>query len=379
MSSPTIGNGRAQQHATRAAFFIPGFATALWAVLVPFAKARTGVDDGTLGLVLLCLGAGSLIAMPAAGMLAARFGCRAVMIATTVLICASLPFLAVASTAWLLAVVLFVFGAGVGAMDCTMNMQAVVVEREAQRSMMSGFHAFYSIGGFVGAAAMTALLSARLTPLASAAAGVVAMVLLALASVAHWRSNRVMHEGPLLAWPRGVVLFIGILAFVVFLAEGAMLDWSAVFLSDVRAVGAESAGIGYVVFAFTMTAARLLGDRVVERLGRIRSIVVGALLAAAGFVALTVVVPWQLSLVGYVLLGLGCANIVPALFSLAGNQRRMPETIAITAVTTLGYAGVLAGPALIGFAAHAVGLMGAFLGVAVLLLGVAASMRWLKG
>jgi len=379
MSSPTIGNGRAQQHATRAAFFIPGFATALWAVLVPFAKARTGVDDGTLGLVLLCLGAGSLIAMPAAGMLAARFGCRAVMIATTVLICAGLPFLAVASTAWLLAMVLFVFGAGVGAMDCTMNMQAVVVEREAQRSMMSGFHAFYSIGGFVGAAAMTALLSARLTPLASAAAGVVAMVLLALASVAHWRSSRVMHEGPLLAWPRGVVLFIGILAFVVFLAEGAMLDWSAVFLSDVRAVGAESAGIGYVVFAFTMTVARLLGDRVIERLGRIRSIVVGALLAAAGFVALTVVVPWQLSLVGYVLLGLGCANIVPALFSLAGNQRRMPETIAITAVTTLGYAGVLAGPALIGFAAHAVGLMGAFLGVAVLLLGVAASMRWLKG
>lgn len=379
MSSPTIGNGRAQQHATRAAFFIPGFATALWAVLVPFAKARTGVDDGTLGLILLCLGAGSLIAMPAAGMLAARFGCRAVMIATTVLICAGLPFLAVASTAWLLAVVLFVFGAGIGAMDCTMNMQAVVVEREAQRSMMSGFHAFYSIGGFVGAAAMTGLLSARFTPFAAAAAGVVAMVLLALASVAHWRSSRVMHEGPLLAWPRGVVLFIGILAFVVFLAEGAMLDWSAVFLSDVRAVGAESAGIGYVVFAFTMTVARLLGDRVVERLGRIRSIVVGALLAAAGFVALTVVVPWQLSLVGYVLLGLGCANIVPALFSLAGNQRRMPETIAITAVTTLGYAGVLAGPALIGFAAHAVGLTGAFLGVAVLLLGVAASMRWLKG
>lgn len=378
MNTIANGNARAQQHATRAAFFIPGFATALWAVLVPFAKARTGADDGTLGLILLCLGAGSLLAMPAAGLLAARFGCRRVMIATTVLICASLPFLAVASSAWLLAMVLFVFGAGVGAMDCTMNMQAVVVEREAKRSMMSGFHAFYSIGGFVGAAAMTALLSVRLTPFVAAFVGVAMMVCLALLSVAHWRSNRVTHDGPLLAWPQGVVLFIGILAFVVFLAEGAMLDWSAVYLSDVRAVPAESAGLGYAVFAFTMTVARLLGDRVIERLGRIRSIVAGALLAAAGFVALTVLVPWQLSLLGYVLLGLGCANIVPALFSLAGNQTRMPETIAITAVTTLGYAGVLAGPALIGFAAHAVGLTGAFFGVAALLVGVAASMRWLK-
>ena len=141
---------RAEQHATRAAFFIPGFATALWATLVPFAKARTGINDATLGLALLCLGAGSLLAMPLSGVLAARLGCRRVMVASSLLICLTVPGLALAGSAWKLGLVLFVFGAAVGAMDCTINVQAVIVEREARRVMMSGFHAFFSIGGFLG-------------------------------------------------------------------------------------------------------------------------------------------------------------------------------------------------------------------------------------
>ncbi|AWH16732.1 MFS transporter [Stenotrophomonas sp. ZAC14D2_NAIMI4_7] len=372
-----VSSPRAQQHATRAAFFIPGFATAIWATLVPFAKARSGVDDATLGLILLGLGAGSLLAMPLAGVLAARLGCRTVMIATSALICLSLPWLAVASSPWALGAILFVFGAGVGAMDCTMNVQAVVVERESRRAMMSGFHAFYSIGGFVGAAS-TLLLGAWLPLLPAVLVGCAVMVLIALPALRHWRNERVVHEGPFLAWPRGIVLFISVLAFVAFLAEGTMLDWSALLLTDVRGVAPTLAGLGYAAFALSMTVARLFGDRVVDHLGRHRAIVLGGLLGAAGVLVLTLVTPWQASLVGYVMLGLGCANVVPALFSLAGNQTRMPEGVAITAVTTLGYAGVLAGPVLIGFAAHHVGLVGAFIGVAVAFLGVAVSPRWLK-
>lgn len=379
MSLSTGSSARAQQqHATRAAFFIPGFASAIWAVLVPFAKSRVGVDDGTLGLILLCLGSGSLLAMPLAGTLAARFGCRDLMVTTTAMICLTLPLLAVGNSPWILGAALFVFGAGVGAMDCTMNMQAVVVERDAGRVLMSGFHAFFSIGGFIGAAAMTFLLWAQVAPLSATLLCALTMGAIAALSASHWRSEKMPRAGSLLAWPRGVVLFIGALAFVVFLAEGAMLDWSAVFLADVRQVNPGSAGVGYVVFALTMTITRLLGDSVVERLGRKRSIVVGALLASAGFSILTLTTPWQLSLLGHVLLGLGCANIVPALFSLAGKQTRMPESVAITAVTTMGYAGVLTGPALIGFVAHATGLIAAFLGVAALLAAVAFSTRWLR-
>ncbi len=139
---------RAEQHATRAAFFIPGFATALWATLVPFAKARTGINDATLGLVLpRCRFAAGDAVVRRAGRAP---GCRRVMVASSLLICLTVPGLALAGSAWTLGLVLFVFGA-VGAMDCTMNVQAVIVEREARRVMMSGFHAFFSIGGFLGA------------------------------------------------------------------------------------------------------------------------------------------------------------------------------------------------------------------------------------
>lgn len=371
-------SARAQQYTTRAAFFIPGFATAIWAVLVPFAKNRTGVDDGVLGLILLCLGTGSLIAMPASGALAARFGCRKILIATTAIICTSLPLLATVTSPWLLGGALFVFGVGVGAMDCAMNMQAVAVERAAGKAMMSSFHAFFSIGGFAGAAAMTVLLNAHMGPAAITLGGIATMTAIAVLSLKHWRSEAIHQDGPLLAWPKGIVLLLGALAFVVFLAEGSMLDWSAVFLTDVRKVTPTMAGLGYVTFALTMTVTRLFGDFAVERLGRIRSIVVGSIVASIGFILLTLVTPWQASLIGYVLLGLGCANVVPAVFSLAGNQKSMPESIAITAVTTLGYSGVLAGPALIGFAAHGVGLVGAFLAVSLLLVFVAASARWIK-
>ncbi|HYQ22949.1 MFS transporter [Stenotrophomonas sp.] len=371
----TPSSPRAQQHATRAAFFIPGFATAAWAPMVPYAKAKAGLSDASLGAVLLCLGLGSLLAMPLAGALSGRLGCRRLMVITTALILLALPLLALAPSPLVLGGALFLFGAGVGAMDCTMNMQAVAVERDAGRAMMSGFHAFYSIGGFVGAGCMTGLLLLG-TPLWMAALlSVAAMLVVAVLSAPHWRPQRIAHEGPMLAIPHGVVLFISVLAFIVFLAEGSMLDWSAVFLADVRQVPRDQAGAGFAVFTLAMTAMRLFGDGIVERLGRTPTIVIGGITAATGFALATLVPSFAVALVGYVMVGLGCANIVPALFSMAGQQRAMPESIAITAVTTLGYAGILAGPAAIGGLAHLTTLGIAFLCVGALLLGVAASAR----
>ncbi|KLJ00345.1 MFS transporter [Luteimonas sp. FCS-9] len=377
MSSPA-SSPRAQQHATRAAFFIPGFAIAAWAPIVPFAKTRTGLDEASLGLVLLCLGTGSLLAMPMAGALAARQGCRRVMVAALLLICAALPALTLAGAPWLLAAALFAFGAGIGAMDCAMNLQAVAVERDAARPMMSGFHAFYSIGGFVGAAGMTALLSAGLAPWLAAVLVAAAILALHGPSARHWRSERLARDTAAFAWPRGVVAFIGVLCFVTFLVEGSMLDWSAVFLHEVRGVDAARAGLGFVVFSLAMTVARLLGDGLVQRLGDRRAVVLGALCACAGLCVATLVPDGTLALAGYALVGAGCANIVPVMFSMAGRQTTMPEAQAIPAISTLGYTGVLAGPALIGFVAHATGLIVAFLGVAVAIACVALSMRWLR-
>jgi predicted MFS family arabinose efflux permease len=373
-----VSSLRAQQHSTRAVFFILGFALAAWAPIIPFVKARAGLDAAVLGLVLLCLGTGSLIAMPLAGALAARHGCRKVLIATALPICATLPALSLAESTWLLAVTLFCFGAVLGAMDCTMNMQAVMVERDSGKAMMSGFHGFYSVGAFAGAAAMTTLLSMGAAPwVACLAVDAVVLGLFALSS-RHWRTDRASQDAPIFAIPRGVVLFIGTLCLIVFLAEGSMLDWSAVFLHEQRGVRVAHAGLGFAVFSSTMTVTRLLGDGLVQRLGRVRTVALGAVCAFAGFLTATLVPAWEAALAGYALVGLGCANIVPVLFSLAGQQKDMPESLAIPAITTMGYAGVLAGPALIGFLAHSTSLITAFTAVAVGMLLVAMSTRWLK-
>lgn len=369
---------RAQQRSTRAVFFIPGFALAAWAPIIPYVKARAGLDAAVLGMVLLSLGAGSLLSMPLAGALTARHGCKKVLIATTLLICATFPVLSLVSSTWLLGATLFCFGAVMGAMDCTMNMQAVMVERDSGKVMMSGFHAFYSVGGFAGAAAMTTLLSMGVAPWTACLA--VVAVILGLFSLfsRHWRTDRVTQDVPIFAVPRGVVLFIGTLCLIMFLAEGSMVDWSAVFLHEQRGVAVSHAGIGFAVFSSTMTVTRLLGDGLVRRLGRVRTVVLGGICAFVGFLMATLVLAWEGALAGYVVVALGCANIVPVMFSLVGQQKDMPENLAVPAITTMGYAGVLAGPALIGFVARSAGLTTAFMAVAASMLIVATSMRWLK-
>jgi len=367
--------GRLEQMSTRIAFFIAGFGLAAWAPLVPYAKARAGLDEATLGLLLLCLGAGSILAMPISGLLATRFGCRRVLVVGTILICLSLPLLATASTLPLLIATLFMFGAGLGAVDSTVNLQAVIVERASGRHMMSGFHGLFSVGGIAGAAGVSALLALGLSPLWAIAA-VVVLILAALAKAApHLLPYGSESSGPAFAVPHGVVLFIGVLCFIVFLAEGAMLDWSAVFLTTEKSLGEAYAGLGYAAFALTMTVGRLMGDTIVRRLGARRVIILGGLFAALGMALATLAPNWELSLLGYALVGVGCSNIVPVLYTAVGKQTVMPESIAVPAITTLGYAGILAGPAAIGFIAHASSLSMAFLLIAALLLGVAISGR----
>ncbi|WP_191486613.1 MFS transporter [Pseudomonas sp. FEN] len=370
--------GRLEQMSTRIAFFIAGFGVAAWAPLVPYAKTRAGLDEGTLGLLLLCLGVGSIIAMPVAGALASRFGCRRVLTIGTLLICIALPLLAtVSSLPWLVAS-LFLFGAGLGSVDSTVNLQAVIVERASGKTMMSGFHGLFSLGGIAGAAGVSALLGLGLSPLGAIAVVIVFLLLALFKAAPHLLPYGSESSGPPFAVPHGVVLFIGLLCFVVFLAEGAMLDWSAVFLSAERQVADAYAGLGYAAFALTMTLGRLTGDAIVRRLGAQRVIVFGGLIAAAGLALATLAPAWEAALIGYALVGVGCSNIVPVLYTAVGKQKVMPESIAVPAITTLGYAGILAGPAAIGFIAHASSLSLAFMVIAGMLLGVAVGGRILR-
>jgi predicted MFS family arabinose efflux permease len=361
---------------TRIVFLIAGLGMSAWAPLVPFASQRLALSGASLGGLLLCLGIGSLAAMPITGGLIARFGGRSVMLCSTLVVLAVLPLLATLDVMWLMAGTLMIFGAGLGMLDVAMNVQAVEVEKAARKPMMSGFHGFFSLGGIIGAGSVSLLLGSGLTPLQAVGMVMVLIVLLLLWSLPTLMTERLHQpDQPWLVIPRGWVAFLGLLCFILFLAEGAVLDWGALLLLQSPGMSAAHAGLGYAVFSVAMTIGRLTGDKVIQRFGRYPVMLTGALAAAAGM-TLAVLLPWpQIALLAFLLVGFGLANTVPMLFNAAGNQHDMPSNLAISAMTTLGYAGILSGPALIGLISQWISLSGAFLLIALLLLAVAASAR----
>jgi predicted MFS family arabinose efflux permease len=381
IASDRILSARREQIATRVIFLVVGIVMAGFAPLVPLAKLRLGLDEGALGLLLLCLGLGSILAMPITGILTAKWGCRAVIAVASVIMIGAFPFLAIADS-WLgMAIAIAVFGASLGTVDVAMNIQAVMVERDSGRPMMSGFHGLFSLGGIAGAGGMSALLAlGGLSPLlAAVVVSAVSLLLvgLSLGGLLPYGDNG-QEKSPLFVLPRGSVLLLGILCLLTFLAEGSVLDWSAVFLTSVRGADIGLAGLGYAAFAVAMTGGRLAGDRIRMVLGERRVILLGGLIGAIGFALVLLVPSVHAGLVGYFLVGVGASNIVPVLFSAAGRTRDMSPGLAITAVSTLGYLGLLAGPALIGFVAHLVSLPFAFVLLSVAMLIVAAGYRMAK-
>ncbi|MCA1176089.1 MULTISPECIES: MFS transporter [unclassified Pantoea] len=361
---------------TRIVFLIAGLCMSAWAPLVPYASQRLALSGASLGGLLLCLGMGSLAAMPITGALIARVGGRRVMLCSTLVVLAILPLLTQLNEMWLMAVALMIFGAGLGMLDVAMNLQAVEVEKAAGKPMMSGFHGFFSLGGIIGAGSVSLLLASGLSPLQAVAVVMLLIVVLLVISLPTLMTERLHQpDQPWLVIPRGWVAFLGLLCFILFLAEGAVLDWSALLLLQNAGMDVAHAGLGYAIFSVAMTIGRLTGDKVIQRFGRYPVMVTGALAAAAGM-TLAVLLPWpQIALLAFLLVGFGLANTVPMLFNAAGNQHDMPSNLAISAMTTLGYAGILSGPALIGFISQWLSLSGAFLLIALLLLAVAASAR----
>ncbi len=178
-----------------------------------------------------------------------------------------------------------------------------------------------------------------------------------------------------LVLPRGPVLLLGVMCFVAFLAEGAVLDWSALFLIEERDVDRRWGGVAFAAFSATMTVLRLTGDRIVARFGGRAVVMAGAAVAAAGYAVVVAVPSPAAAVLGFMLVGLGAANIAPVLFTAAGRQSSMAPDMAVAGVATLGYLGLLIGPAAIGGVAQAAGLPAALGGVGALLLAIAVAAR----
>jgi predicted MFS family arabinose efflux permease len=334
---------------------------------VPFAKTRCHLGDDTMGLVLLLLGAGSIVAMPLAANLSSRFSSKPVVLSGGLGLALILPLLSIVSSPIALGVALFAFGASLGSLDVAMNLHGVEVERVSEKPLMSGFHALFSVGGFLGSGIITALLSRGIAVSSSTILSSIILVSLIVVALPHMLSNRDTTKQPLFAIPRGVVLVIAIFATISFLVEGALLDWSALLLVGEHLVSAAHGGLGYMLFSIAMTFSRFIGDGIVARFGNRFVLRVGGVIALLGLCGLLLAPVAWIALVSFVFVGLGAANIVPILFRLAGTQHTMPKGLAVAALTTAGYAGMLTGPAAIGFLSKGIGLHNAFWFLAALM------------
>ena len=342
-------------------------------------KTHLGIDEGTLGLLLFCIAAGSMLVMPLAGRAIARFGCKRLILSCAAIFCLVLPLMMLAGSVWEMAAVLLVFGAVNGLLDVSMNAQAVIVERESGQARMSGFHGFYSIGSVAGAGGVTLLLWAGLTPLQAIGLIVLLIALFTLAARGHLLARRVAESGEsggtLQALAHPGVLFIAVLCFFVFMIEGAMLDWSAVFLHAERGLDKSHAGAGFTLYAIAVALCRLYGDRLVNAHGRQRMLMLGGACASLGLLLVVAIDLPAVALLGFVLTGVGLSNIVPILFTAAGNQPGVASSVALSAVTLIGYTGLLSGPALIGVVARHWSLTAAFAAGIVIMLLICASAR----
>ncbi|MBS0056123.1 MFS transporter [Yersinia sp. Marseille-Q3913] len=368
-------DSQAKRIATRAIFFVAGFAMGLWASLVPYAQNRLNFDAGSLGMLLLCLGSGSLLAMLFSGKLIGRFGCRNIMLLGITLTSIFLPTLAVIDQFPLMALCLFFFGAGIGLVDVAVNVQGSLVEQSADKPLMSGFHCLFSIGSLAGAGGGAILFTVGLMPFT--------VTLIAVAVIAIITStvfNQLIPFGdhkepnePVITKPRPNfrLILMALMCMICFMAEGAILDWSGVFLTNDRGLDIAHAGWGFAIFGGTMSVMRFTGDKVVTLLGRKRVLIFSSVFAMIGYTIAVAIPDWKLTLLGFALVGIGAANIVPVLITLAGQEKVMPVNMSVALVATMGYFGVLGGPALIGFIAHLTDLYTAFSIVALTFLVIA--------
>ena len=377
---------RAARVATFVYFVLNGTLMGMWLVQIPAIEKRVGISHSTLGSLLVLLGLGAFLGMQVAGRLVDRFGTRLVVPVSGVLCAASLVLPGLAREPWALAGALLLLGFGNGCLDVSMNAHAVHVEKAYNRPIMSTFHATYSLGGVIAALLGARATSAGMSPaatlgIAGAAGIVIALIptasLLApapaspaLEAAAAQRLSEPAAKRP--AVPRRIWI-LAALAVMCMLCEGVANDWSALEAKNILGAPAATAAYAYGTYAATMTIGRLLADRVSRRFGPAAVLRYGA---ATGAVGLTIVAfsPWiWMTLAGWAVFGLGLSGCVPQLFSAAGHSDPAAAGANVSRVAGLGYLGMLAGPALIGWMTRLVALNHTFLLPALLLVVAAAA------
>lgn len=353
-------------------FLMNGFVTGSWAPKIPEFKERLGIGESVLGLLILGFGVGSLVLMPIAGGFIARLGSQKVVKVTAIILSPLLLLLTLLPNLWTAALGLFLLGGFVGAMDVAMNANAVEVEKSMRRAIMSSCHAYWSLGGLIGAG-IGGFLMARFGVLPHAmVVTVLCLVILAvawpmiLADRPHLAESREKLRLPMTPLP----WLIGIMALFSMVPEGAVLDWGALYLKNELGASVELSGFGFAAFSATMAAMRFAGDHVRDRFGAKRTLRISTVTALAGMVLAGLAPNAVLAILGFALAGVGISNMVPIAFSAAGNMPGLQPGIGLSVATTMGYSGMLFAPSLIGFIAEHSGFTIVFACVPVLFIVV---------
>jgi MFS family permease len=360
-------------------FLLNGAGIGLWAAHVPTVQARMGIDTGMLSMVLLTVAGGALLAMPLMGGLTGRWGTRRMVLLSGFAFATMTPLIMGAPSLPLLFIAAFLFGVSNGALDVVMNANASEVETARGLPTMSSFHGFFSLGGLFGAGIGGLLVGQGLGHGQGALmVGVVTAVVLALSAPRVMGFAATHGAGSHFSLPRGAALGLGLLALLCFAVEGALVDWSALLMQERTGATPASAALGFSAFSIAMAACRFAGDRLIVRFGALRIMVVGGLAMFAGLALAVASTHFVLSAVGFALVGLGAANVVPLLFGAAARIPGMSAGNGVAAVATLGYGGLLLAPPALGWVAMHSSIMVALGGLSLSGLVIALSARVIR-
>jgi hypothetical protein len=352
-------------------FLIQGCGVSTWISRIPSIKTNLALNNGVLGLTLLGAAVGSVISIPLTGILVTRYGSKRVTTFSMIGFCLALVPLAIAGDAITLGLALVLFGAFAGMMDVAMNAQGVEVEKRLETPTMSRFHGLFSLGGMLGAGAGAAVAAWGIAPVPHFAVAAGALLALAVVTAPHMiethggEAQPQAHRVPLSKMPK-VLFTLSAIAFCILLSEGAMADWTGVYLRQVLDAGPGTAAAGYAVFSAAMALFRLLGDMITLRLGSVGTVRTGGLVAAAGLLCALCAPSPAWAMPGFAATGAGFSVIVPLVFGAGGRVQGVSPGAGIATVTGLGYFGFLVGPPTIGFTSQVLTLRYA-LGIVVLL------------
>ena len=347
-------------------FLANGFLVGSWAPKIPEFAIRLDLDESALGLMIMCFGIGSLCAMPLVGLLISKSGSRMPALVLAAMTVTSLPLVTLAPSIWTAAIALFLFGAVIGGMDVAMNANAVEVEKRLDHAIMSSCHGFWSLGGVAGATLGGVLISLFGVHVHALAASLLIAVAIAVAWPRTLADRPPAHADdaprdvdgvrrPGLRDAGATVWLTGIICLIMMTPEGATLDWGALYLRQELGASPALSGLAFGAFSAAMALMRFLGDLVRDRFGAVTTFRVSAILAMIGLGAAGLAPSAEWAVAGFAIAGLGLANTVPIAFSAAGNLPGLPQGLAISVVTFMGYSGILFAPSVIGFIAEHTG------------------------